>query len=64
MRKQMFEILWPDHRLVSVDTINGWFADAVANGDIPGPLVNYPDSPKFKALALHGVGLITLREKV
>lgn len=52
----MFRIIWPDSKLVSAETITGWYSDAVANGDCDAGLTDVSDM----ALALDDAGLITI----
>ena len=53
-----FQILWPDRRVVSSETIAGWYADAVVNGDVAEGYT----TPDEMAAALHDAGLIILKE--
>ena len=55
-----FQILWPDRRVVSSETIAGWYADAVVNGDVAEGYT----TPDEMAAALHDAGLIILKEVV
>lgn len=32
MSRQRYEVLWPQHRFVTADTLIGWARDDVANG--------------------------------
>jgi hypothetical protein len=54
-----FHILWPEVKDVSSDTIEMWYADAVANDEIDADLMNLNDNVE-KAKALDDAGLITL----
>ena len=56
--KSTYQILWPDYRVVPSETIVGWYADAVANGDAAEGCI----TPDEMAAALNQAGLITLKE--
>lgn len=53
-----FRILWPENRAVSADTMRGWYADAVANGE-----VERTDCTDVRDMAreLHMAGAFTLQ---
>ena len=56
---QTYRIIWPEYRVVSPRTIQGWYSDAKANNELN------PEDRSFRksedqALALHRAGLITL----
>ena len=63
--KSTYQILlpgWPvapsNYRVVPSETIAGWYADAVCNGDVAEGCITHDEM----ATALHDVGLITLKE--
>lgn len=53
-----FRILWPENRAVSAETMRGWYADAVANGE-----VERTDCTDVRDMAreLHMAGAVTLQ---
>lgn len=57
----MFHIIWPEKRVVSDDTIEKWFADAVANDEID--LRTAGQTVLDHALALEDIGFITLGDQ-
>ena len=58
MSTKTFALLYPERRSVSADTIERWYFDAVANGE----LIYEHDSTEDMADALADVGFITLAE--
>lgn len=58
----MFELLWPENKVVSEDTIIGWFFDAIKNDELDIDCIAFNDikTPQEMAYALHNAGLITL----
>lgn len=57
----MFKILWPETRFVTASKIEGWYEDAVANGEVDA--LDGLATTEEKATALHRSGLITLGRK-
>ncbi len=57
---QQFEIIWPERRWVSAATIDGWFSDAVANGDLSEEFATDVTNTEDKARELDSLGHITL----
>jgi hypothetical protein len=56
----MYRILYPEHRLVSEETIKAWYADAVVNGEISLPCNGESlDMLGFMMEQLEDAGLVT-----
>ncbi len=57
-------IVWPEKRFVPRATIETWYADAVANGDVKGELTPNQGNPHFTlrlmGAELDDAGIITL----
>ena len=57
----MFRIIYPESKLVSAETIKGWFADALLDGDIsldPAEIGSL-DPLAYQMEALEDAGLVT-----
>jgi hypothetical protein len=57
----MFEIIWPEKRVVSDATIKGWYYDLRADGDVEA--VDH-DNIEAMALELAEQGYITLARRI
>lgn len=55
-----FHVIWPENRVVTAETITGWYRDAVANEELSDDGYGKTD-PVAQSLALHRAGLITLK---
>ena len=54
-------ILYPEKRWVPVETLNGWYHDAVANDEIAEEYKGVPDDQWLRqGMALSDAGLITM----
>ena len=58
-----FQIIWPERRSVSTSQIEGWYDDAVANGEIDDDYLD-AETVDRKAAALDDAGIITLGRKL
>ncbi len=55
-----FRILWPEERTVEAEVIRGWYADAIANGEVVPGSLRIRDDVAGMANALSEAGKITL----
>lgn len=57
-----FHIVYPERRIVSAKTIESWFRDAIANGEIDDEFAGCL-TVQIMARALDNAGIITLAKK-
>jgi hypothetical protein len=55
----MIQIIWPEKRFVTEETIEGWFADAVADNEVSPDDIS-AKTPMDKARVLEDIGKITV----
>ena len=60
MTMLLFEIIWPERRVVDQEQIRTWYADAIYNGEVRLDENGIAKTTEGMAHALSDAGLITL----